>query len=189
MIEVKIKNTFVRFSFTFFAAVALFLLTESGFGLAALCACGIHELSHLIMMIIFGVNADEILFYGAGIRISSREISSSGTIRQMLILFAGCAGNIAAAAVMLVVGNIVAAAINLIIALFNLLPFGVLDGAQLLKIAAVKFCKAENVDKLLRAVEILTLVAVILSVCYFSKYSIFVIVFILYFVVIFVTKN
>ena len=108
---------------------------------------------------------------------------------RALILAAGCAGNFAAAAVMFVIGNSVAAAINLITAFFNLLPFGALDGAQLLKLAAIKFFKAENVDRFLRIVEIITLIALIFSVIYFGRNSIFLIVCILYFVLIYVTKK
>ncbi|MCH5207315.1 MAG: hypothetical protein J1F04_00405 [Oscillospiraceae bacterium] len=150
MIEFKVVNTYLQFSFTFFVTTAFFLITNSGFGMAALCACGIHELSHLVLMIIFGIPADEILFYGAGIRISSREISRAGKLPRALILIAGCAGNIIAAAVMLIAGNNVASAINLFTSFFNILPIGSLDGAQLLKNFAVSRYKPENVDKVMR---------------------------------------
>ena len=171
MVEFKLKKTVLRLDFSFFLAAALFLLTNSGFGLAALCACGIHEFSHLIMMIIFGIKADEILFYGAGIRISSKEINYAEKLPRALILAAGCAGNLAAAAVMLVIGNSVAAAINLFTALFNLLPIGALDGAQLLKNAAVSRCKPENVDKILRAAEIISAALLITFVLIFGGVS------------------
>lgn len=150
MVELKLKSSRILIDFSFFAAIALFLLTNGGFGMAALCACGIHELSHLVLMIIFGIPADEILFYGAGIRISSREISRAGKLPRALILIAGCAGNLVAAAVMLIVGNNVASVINMLTAFFNILPIGSLDGAQLLKNFAVSRCKPENVDKVMR---------------------------------------
>lgn len=161
MIEVKIKNTCVRLSFTFFAVTALFLLTNSGFGFAALCACGLHELCHLIMMIVFGIKADEILFYGAGICISSREISRAEAIPRIIILSAGCIGNLFAALLLNCTGNTVAAAINLFTALFNILPIGSLDGAQILKFIAVSCCKPENVDKIMRFAGIIS--AIILA--------------------------
>lgn len=160
--------------FSFFAVIALFMLTQAGFGLAALCACGIHELSHLAFMTVFGVYADEILFYGAGIRISSQEISRTGRIQRTLILSAGSLGNIIAAAVLIMLGNYVAAAINLFTAFFNLLPIGSLDGAQLLKDFSISRCKPENVDKIMRAAEIISLVVLIAAaVCLggFSSFS------------------
>lgn len=167
MIEVRIKNTCVRLSFTFFAVLALFLLTNSGFGFAALCACGLHELCHLIMMIIFGIKADEILFYGAGICISSREISRAETFPRIIILSAGCIGNLIAALILIYSGNNVAAAINLFTALFNILPIGSLDGAQLLKYFAISFCKPENVDKIMRIAGIVSII-VLAAVFFFS---------------------
>lgn len=167
MIEVRIKNTCVRLSFTFFAVTALFLLTNSGFGFAALCACGLHEFSHLIMMIVFGIKADEILFYGAGICISSRGISSAEAIPRIIILSAGCIGNLIAALLLICAGNNVAAAINLFTALFNILPIGSLDGAQLLKYFVISFCKPENVDKIMRFAGIVS--AIILAAVIFCS--------------------
>ena len=133
MVELKLKQTVIRFDFSFFAVISIFLLTNSGFGFAALCACGLHELSHLIMMIILGIRADKIVFYGAGICISSKETDRAGVFKRMLILSAGCIGNIIFAGVLFAVGNKVAAAINLFTALFNILAIGSLDGAQILK--------------------------------------------------------
>lgn len=182
MIELKIKNTYVRLSFTFFLSVALFLLTNGGFGFAALCACGIHELSHLVLMIIFGIPADEILFYGAGIRISSREISRTGKLPRALILTAGCVGNLVAAAVMLIAGNNVASAINLFTAFFNILPIGSLDGAQLLKNFAVSRCKPENVDKIMRIAGIGSAVLLLAVVIFIGGASFYFSIIILYIV-------
>ena len=102
------------------------------------------------MMIVFGIKADEILFYGAGICISSRDICRAGSIPRIIILLAGCIGNLIAALLLICAGNNVAAAINLFTALFNILPIGSLDGAQILKFFAVSCCKPENVDKIMR---------------------------------------
>ena len=180
MIEIQLKNTYVRLSFTFFASAALFLLTNSGFGMAALCACGIHELSHLVLMLILGVPADEILFYGAGIRISSREIDRTGKLSRALILTAGCAGNLIAATVLILMRHNIAAAINLFTAFFNILPIGSLDGAQLLKDFAVSRFKPENVDKIMRAVGIVSAVLLSAVVFFFGGASFYLSIIILY---------
>lgn len=184
MVELRIKNTCVKFSFTFFASAAFFLLTNSGFGMAALCACGIHELSHLVLMIIFGIPADEIMFYGAGICISSREISRASKLSRTLILTAGCAGNLIAAAVLLFTGQNVAMTINLFTAFFNILPIGSLDGAQLLKDFAVSYCKPENVDKIILAAEIGSVVLLSAVVILFGGVSFSLSIIILYVVLI-----
>ncbi len=165
MIELQLKKTLLRLDFSFFAVVALFLfLDESGMGLSALAACGLHELSHLIVMIIFGISADEITFYGAGIRITSLQTDERGGAVRVLILLAGCAANFAAAALFWRIGIFSAAAINLCTGIFNLLPLGELDGAALLKILFIKICKPENVDKFMKAAAVLSGLAVAVAV-------------------------
>lgn len=132
----------------------------SGLGLSALAACGLHELSHLAVMTVFGVPVDEITFYGAGIRITSPKTDEKGGIARVLILLAGCAANFAAALLFWRFGNLAAAAINMCTAIFNLLPLGELDGAMLLRTLLIKKCKPENVDKYMKAAAMLSGIAV-----------------------------
>lgn len=160
MIELKLKSTAIRLDFSFFAVIALFLFVkDSLFGLAALTACAFHELSHLAVMAIIGIPADKITFYGAGIRITSRGADNAPIFQRILVLSAGAAANFAAAAFFRVTGNDLAAVINLFTGIFNLLPFGELDGAALLKIFVIKNCRPENVDKITRRVAVISAVA------------------------------
>ncbi len=160
MIELKLKKTTIRLDFSFFAVIALFLFVkDSLFGLAALAACAFHELSHLAVMAVFGISADKITFYGAGIRITSRGAENAPIFQRILVLFAGAAANFAAAAFFHLTGNDLAAAINLFTGVFNLLPFGELDGAALLKILVIKNFRPENVDKIMRTVGIISAAA------------------------------
>lgn len=188
MIEFWIRKTAVRISFTFFAACALFLSTNGGFGIATLCACGIHELSHLIMMTAFRVNADEILFYGAGICISSREINRAEKIPRIMILSAGCIGNLISAVILLIFGNNIAAAINIFTAVLNILPVGSLDGAQILKYVTVSRCKPENVDKVMFYAGIISVVLMVTAVLIFGGFSFSSAVILLYIAVISLVK-
>ena len=159
MIELKLKKTAIRLDFSFFAVIALFLFVKNSlFGLAALAACAFHELSHLAVMAAFGISADKITFYGAGIRITSRGAENAPVYQRILVLSAGAAANFAAAAFFLISGNDLAAVINLFTGAFNLLPFGELDGAAILKIFVIKNCRPENVDKITRRVRIISAV-------------------------------
>lgn len=143
--------------FSFFAVIALYLLLdESGFGLAALAACAMHETAHFIAMAVFGVSVERLTLYGAGIRITSSKIEYVKPLCKAVILSAGCIVNFAAAFVFRTVGAYAASAVNLFTGLFNLLPMGELDGAGLLKIAAVRRCRAENIDKVMRAAGIVS---------------------------------
>lgn len=151
MIEFKLNRTILQFDFSFFAAVSLFLfLDSSGFGMTALCACGLHELSHLAVMTAFGISPETVTFYGAGIRISSSRVEYAKSRTRVFILAAGCAANFIAAALLWKFGEYEAAAINLFTGIFNLLPVGELDGAALLKILFIKKCRPENVDRFMK---------------------------------------
>ena len=150
MVELKLKRTLLRLDFSFFAVLALYLLLdESGFGLAALAACAMHETAHFIAMTAFGIPVEQLTLYGAGIRITSSKIDNVKLYRKAVILCAGCIANFAAVIVFWGLGNYSACAVNLFTGIFNLLPMGELDGARLLKMLAVRHCKAEKVDKIL----------------------------------------
>ena len=151
MVELKLKQTLLRLDFSFFAVIALYLLLdESGFGLAALAACAMHETAHFIAMTAFGVPVEQLTLYGAGIRITSSTIEYLKPLQKAIILCVGCIVNFAAAFLFWVLGKYEASAVNMFTGIFNLLPMGELDGARLLKMVAVRNCKAENVDRVMR---------------------------------------
>ena len=149
MIQFSIKNTRVRFDFTFFAVMAFFLMTDGGaFGFSAILACALHEISHLVMMIIFSIPT--------GIRISSEKILRAPRLQRNIILLAGSAGNLIFAAVLWISGEKIAAFINLFTGIFNLLPIGEYDGAVLLRNLVIRRCKAENVDLVMKTAGIIS---------------------------------
>lgn len=169
MIELKLKKTLLRLDFSFFAVIALFLfLDSSGFGLSALSACGLHELSHLAVMTAFGISPEMITFYGAGIRITSSKTEHAGSFARILILSAGCAANFTAFALFWMNGEPAAALINLFIGIFNLLPVGELDGAALLKTLLIRICAPENVDRYMKAAGILSALTILSAVILLS---------------------
>lgn len=150
MLEFKIYKTKVRLCFSFFLVLALFSFPSSRtFGLAAIAACGIHEFSHLFIMLLFGISPEIITFYCAGIQINSTQTDKASTWDRILILSAGCAANFIAAVAFGVYGNATASVINLLTGVFNLLPIGELDGAALLKMLFIRICRPERVDNAL----------------------------------------
>lgn len=147
MIELKLRKTVLCLDFSFFAVVALYLLLdESGFGIAALWACALHETAHFAAMALFGVPAERVTLYGAGIRITSSQIEFAPPFKKAVILSAGCLANFAGAFVLWRLGEYAASAVELFTGIFNLLPVGALDGAGLLKMLLIRRCKAENID-------------------------------------------
>lgn len=169
MIQINIRNTQVRFDFTFFAVIAFFMLSDGGaFGFSAIFACALHEMSHLIMMIVFSIPVDMITFYGAGIRISSDKIEQAPRNKRNIVLFAGSAGNFIFAAILWISGEKIAALINLFTGIFNLLPVGEYDGAVLLKDYVIRHCKAENVDRILITAAVVSTVISVVFMIFFG---------------------
>lgn len=170
MIELKLNKTVLRMDFSFFAVIALFLLLDTtGFGLMALSACALHELAHMLVMTIFGIFADEITFYGAGIRICSARTEFAKPAVKALILSAGCAANFVLTVIFWHSGRFEIAAINLFTGVFNLLPIGELDGAGLLKLLIILLCRPENVDRILCVTGAVFSVICIAVIIFFGK--------------------
>lgn len=166
MLELKLKKTVLCLDFSFFAVVALYLLLdESGFGLAALGACALHETAHFIAMALFGVSVERVTLYGAGIRITS-FLECVPPLRRVVILGVGCLANFAAALVFWRLGELGAFAVELFTGIFNLLPLGALDGAGLLKMFVIKRCKAENVDRVMNLASVISAVLVAAAVIF-----------------------
>lgn len=165
MIELRIRETALRLDFTFFAAVAFFLLTDNtDFGITALLSCAAHELAHLLVMRVCGAEITAVTLYGAGIRIRSDNAERLSARRQNAIFSAGCATNFALAAGLWAAGAYTGALINICTGLFNLLPLGELDGARLLKAAVIRVFPAERVDGIMRAAAIVSAVLAITAV-------------------------
>lgn len=167
MLELKLRKTVLCLDFSFFAVIALYLLLdESGFGLAALWACALHETAHFAAMALFGVPAERVTLYGAGIRITSSFLEFAPPLRRTVILSAGCLANFTAALVFWRFGELGSFAVELFTGIFNLLPLGALDGAGLLKMFAIKRCKAENVDRVMKAASIISAILVAAAVIF-----------------------
>lgn len=186
MIELKLKRAALRLDFSFFAVIALFLLLDTtGFGLMALLACALHELAHMLAMAIFGISADEITFYGAGIRISSARTEFAKPMVKALILSAGCAANFALAVIFWRSAQPEYAAINLFTGIFNLLPIGELDGAGLLNLLLLRVCRAEKIDGIMRTVGAVFSAVCIAVIVFFGRgFSFTLITTVLYFIIV-----
>lgn len=126
--SVRVK---VGAEFSFFAVLGFLICTDKdGVSVMCLCACMLHELGHLVVMYSEHRPPESITFRGGGIHISGGSTS-------FLCTGAGVAVNIA---LFLLCGAIpwevrevrLFGVVNLLIAAFNLLPVGTLDGKLML---------------------------------------------------------
>lgn len=150
----KIKGVEFSFRFGFFASAAVFSLLGTGnLGIAVICSCIIHECGHIFAAILCNVKLSAIVFRTGGIRMEKQGGISSFS-KDIFILFAGPCFNLLAAFFYYRYGCFSAFSVNLILGLFNLLPFGSLDGG------GVVFAVLEHFgffpDKYLRGIALLS---------------------------------
>lgn len=132
MLSFSLKGVNVCLSFSFFAIIALAAACDARAVVISLMCCMMHEAGHLLAMLRFGKLPQKICFYGGGIKITAAPLQL-GSAKEAAVLIAGCAVNACAFAVCFMAGNGMSefAAANLLLCVFNLLPFHKLDGGRL----------------------------------------------------------
>ena len=136
MFRVYIRRVRLCVSFSFPAVIALVLLTggaDTNELLTALVCCALHECGHLFFMLVFRRRPEAVTLYGGGIKITPPRGRIDSLPRDIAVLAGGCLVNflLAAAGALFGAGDFFIAA-NLLLALFNLLPFDYFDGGRIL---------------------------------------------------------
>lgn len=166
MITIKAGSLKIVLKFGFFLAAALLCLTDKGgFALCMMCSCVIHEIGHITATILCNVKIEKIVFDFGGIKmVSECKIKSIGT--DIFVLLSGPFFNMLSALFYYHLECYTAFSVNLILALFNLLPFPALDGGTVLKKILEYFCI--NADFVMKLTAILSAVTVCVLMFYFS---------------------
>lgn len=192
MISFTLNKTEIRLDFSFFAAVAIFvLLDRTGQSITALAACITHEMAHLISMWCFSVNASSITFYAAGISVNSEQLEFTPFGVRLSVYSAGAAMNIIVAVALFLLGRKLEGFINLFTGLINLLPIGGLDGARILDLLLIILSKPERIDLLKRTIFLTTLAAImVLTLIFFRQVSLSLVISCTYLLIVwFISKN
>lgn len=160
MIKLRIFSAEFKIDFSFFMFTALVFMTNNyRSAVMFFTACAVHEAGHLIAMLFTGAEIKSILISGLGINImQSREnLISSG--RSLFILAGGVTVNL----LIFLSGKFCSdfLQINLMLFVFNILPFRNLDGGSII------LCIGEILNCELAAEIILKTFAVIFSVLVF----------------------
>ena len=85
-------------------------------------------------------------------------------------LAAGVAANFVVSAVAFVMGEFLFSAVNLVTGMFNLLPVGEFDGAQLLKMILLRSVKPEKVDGIMKKAGIISIFLCLTGIISISGY-------------------
>lgn len=162
MLTFDINKTKVSFTFGFFFLIAINATSDDTLTLFCLLFSIIHELSHLLVMRIYGIGICGMRFYGGGIKISTHGMELIPKFDQAVIYSAGCLMNLLLGTVFCFSGGIRMCIINLSLAAFNLLPVEYFDGGKLLKLLM------PNNDRFCRTVSKLTFAVIIAMAVMFA---------------------
>lgn len=100
--------------------------------MACVLASLVHEVGHLLAMVLVGVPPETCVLSAFGARIQMKHYKTT-YIQNILISVAGPVANGIAAGVLLWWGRWVPATAHLVLAVLNLLPSAALDGGQILR--------------------------------------------------------
>lgn len=167
MLSFKFFKANISLSFSFFAIIAILILFDkSNYALLGLIACIVHELGHIAVMFLFSVSPKQIVFYGAGIKIVPDFKNNTTIFQDFLILIAGSTTNLIIFAVLypLSADNFVMAlfaTINLVIGIFNLIPFKHFDGGRIIDLILFSSSSHDTL-KIRKAIRILSIILLVI---------------------------
>lgn len=119
----------------------MMVLDRTGLAVFALLCAAFHETGHLTALKIFKIDVEEISVRAFGVSIKLRNDSRVSYRQEIVVSLAGAAANLIFALAAFILQNLgvlpysmnVLWVFNLIIACFNLLPIGPLDGGRCLE--------------------------------------------------------
>ncbi len=172
MLSFKINSVRVEFVFSFFVIVAVASLGSSLRLMTTLLCCVLHELGHLSAMFFFDKKPNAICFYGGGIKIKA-PILELDSKREMLVYSAGCTVNLVlyVLSCMAGMGHTAFAVSNLLLCLFNLMPFEHLDGGKITSVLTVSSLSWYNLFKTVRFAVSAVLILAVLKALFIGNIS------------------
>lgn len=164
--KLNLGETILRINISFAAAVTLTLIIdESGFCAAALFCCVVHEMGHIICLLILGEKPKmiELSFYGVRLERKNDCLKNNENIA---VYASGPAANFILSAAFFAVSSTEiaknAAVTSLCVGLFNMLPCVPLDGGNLLNLALFRFTDEENCRKICFYVSLVVLLPMLI---------------------------
>ena len=173
MLVFRFGKTRLKIDFSFAAIIAIYVyLSRYNYGDLCLYALLCHEIGHIIVITMIGVEIYEITLYGAGIRLGC-DLKSQLERNKRLIYLAGCMMNFLLTIVSCCLKAYDFAAINAVMLIFNLLPIGEQDGALLMRSFLIKRFNIDVCERVTVIVQIVVCVILLVgSLCLFSSLSI-----------------
>lgn len=157
--KLELGKTELKINVSFAAAVTLMLiLDESGVCAVALLCCIVHELGHIMCLLVMGEQPKliELSFYG--IKLERRQTAGIKSIAEIAVYASGPAVNLIFSAALFLISEAVqgirtAAVISLGVGLFNLIPCRPLDGGNILFAAICRHADEERSKRICRMIS------------------------------------
>lgn len=134
MFSFKYGRTVFSVDIGFLAVISVISLNGGRFSFQSFIACMIHESGHLAAVLFTGGDIKKVSFSATGIRVVRSEEIMSSVSEDIIILLSGPAASLIASAILLYGKFSYFSSVNLILGLFNLLPFSALDGGSVIDI-------------------------------------------------------
>lgn len=191
--QFKIGETDVKISFTFFAVMVLYFIDDyKKTVIASVITCTIHELIHLLFLIIYKCKIHKFtisLFGGNIIRKQSQKTSLN---KEIVINVSAPVFNIIAGVILWVINkNSIFAQVNLVLGIFNILPFYNFDGGVALYCFLCKYFSQNLAEKVITATSFIILLiftAFTLIISIFNEINISLLLINMYFITFFLYK-
>lgn len=158
-----INKVKIKIEYSFLLIIAFALLLQNSVMLCVLLFSSLHELAHLISLVVFKGKPDELClaFYGIGLKHSSKLSFS----KELTFLLSGVAVNF-----LFAILNI-QRDINYSLALINILPVYPLDGGRALKLVLNKLFSLSVSDKVFKTVSVVFSFLLIFGFIYYKNFS------------------
>ena len=168
-------KTELKINFSFAVAVTLTLIIdESGVGATALLCCIIHEMGHIICLLLLGEKPKRIELSFYGIKLERYPMSAQKTAGEIAVFVSGPSANLIFSSILFLMSNIInslrdAAIISLCIGAFNLIPCKPLDGGNILYAVLCGNTKQNVAEKICFFVSAVVLVPLVVSGVYYLR--------------------
>ncbi len=191
--QFKIGETHVKISFSFFALILFYFLGDyKKILVISLVVSAFHELVHLVFLLIFRCKILKFNINVFGGNIIRKQVSKASDTKEIIINLSAPLFNILAGIIIHIIKpNNLWGQVNIVLGIFNILPFFNFDGGMALKYFCMHFLNEKVTDDIISAVSfiiilIFTLINVKLAIL--NKINISVIVLNMYFISVFVYK-
>ena len=170
--QFKVKNTNITISFTFFALILmLIILKKTDYLYTSIFSALLHEIGHLCALKHFGADILEFKISLFGGNIKTQNIERIDYLKDIIISLSGPMVNLYLSLIFCFFNKffensifIEIIMVNLILAVFNLLPFYSFDGGKILE-AILKIYFNETIAS--RVITIISFI-VLIPITYFS---------------------